>query len=353
MLFISDPVKGKVSRKWSIQFTRPILRSGNFDGVIVVSVSPEQFASFAQTFINRDGEVASVIKNSGQVVARVPALEGSLARAVSNRPYLAKESPQSGSYRAVSGSEGVESVFGYYRMPEFGLNFVVGESVGLVLAPYEVYRRIALAGAIASALLLGLLYYSLRRSMAERRRHMEEMRLASLVYSSSSEAMVVTSLDGTIIDVNPAFAAATGYTAREIKGRPGYSISGAGNAAGLVERLRATVEAKGRWSGELSIRRKDGSGFPAYLTVDTYLAHAYGERRLRACERTRILVEHDRAQERAGGQPHHRDYRRLIDGAERRCHGPALALSSSRHRDRARRLRHRLLILVVPAAPGH
>ncbi len=135
MLFISDPVKGKVSRKWSIQFTRPILRAGSFDGVIVVSVSPEQFASFAQAFTNRDGEVASVIKTSGQVIARVPALEGTLARAVSNRPYLASDSPQSGSYRAVSGSEGVERVFGYYRTPEFGLNFVVGESVGWCWRP--------------------------------------------------------------------------------------------------------------------------------------------------------------------------------------------------------------------------
>ncbi|MDF3834977.1 EAL domain-containing protein [Cupriavidus basilensis] len=313
MLFISNPVKGKVSRKWSIQFTRPILRAGSFDGVIVVSVSPEQFASFAQTFTNRDGEVASVIKTSGQVIARVPALEGALARAVSNRPYLASESPQSGSYRAVSGSEGVERVFGYYRAPEFGLNFVVGESVGLVLAPYEVYRRVTLAGAIASTLLLGLLYYSLRRSMGERRRHMEEMRLASLVYSSSSEAMVVTSLDGTIIDVNPAFAAATGYTVEEVKGRSGYSVSGAGNAAGLVERLRATVAAKGTWSGELSIRRKDGSEFPAYLTVDTYLAHAYGERR-------RVALIHDMTEKRQAEEVirHQANFDALTDLPNRR-----------------------------------
>ncbi|AEI75392.1 diguanylate cyclase/phosphodiesterase [Cupriavidus necator N-1] len=313
MLFISDPVKGKVSRKWSIQFTRPILRAGSFDGVIVVSVSPEQFASFAQSFTNRDGEVASVIKTSGQVLARVPAMEGTLARAVSNRPYLASGSPQSGSYRAVSGSEGVERVFGYYRLPEFGLNFVVGESVGLVLAPYEVYRRVALAGAIASTLLLGLLYYSLRRSMGERQRHMEEMRLASLVYSSSSEAMVVTSLDGTIIDVNPAFAAATGYTAKEVKGRPGYIVSGAGNVAGLVERLRATVAAKGRWSGEFSIRRKDGSEFPAYLTVDTYLAHAYGERR-------RVALIHDMTEKRQAEEVirHQANFDALTDLPNRR-----------------------------------
>ena len=46
-LFISRPLKGKVSGKWSIQITRPILKNGKFDGVLVVSVSPDQFAGFA------------------------------------------------------------------------------------------------------------------------------------------------------------------------------------------------------------------------------------------------------------------------------------------------------------------
>ncbi|GJG98492.1 EAL domain-containing protein [Cupriavidus pauculus] len=312
-LFISDPVKGKVSGKWSIQFTRPILRDGRFDGVIVVSVSPEQFASFAQTFTTLDGEVASVIKNSGQLIARMPALEGSLARSVNNRPYLASDSPVAGSFRAVSLSETVERVYGYYRMPEFGLNFVVGESVDLVLAPFEGFRRVALGSAIASTLLLGLLYFSLRRSMAERQRHMEEMRLASLVYSSSSEAMVVTSLDGTIIDVNPAFSEATGYTISEIKGQSGYSIGGTDNAPGQLERLRASVESKGRWSGEISIRRKDGSEFPAYLTVDTYLAHAYGERR-------RVALIHDMTEKRQAEEVirHQANFDALTDLPNRR-----------------------------------
>jgi len=313
MLFISDPVKGKVSGKWSIQFTRPILRAGNFDGVIVISVSPEQFASFAQTFTNLDGEVASVIKTSGQVIARVPALEGSLARAVSNRPYLRSDAPLAGSFRAKSGSEGVERVFGYFRMPEFGLNFVVGESVDLVLAPFESFRRVVFASAIASTLLLGLLYYSLRRSMVERRRHMEEMRLASLVYASSSEAMMVTSLDGTIVDVNPAFSAATGYTVAQIKGRTGHSISGASNAPTLVERLRASVEKTGRWGGEISIRRKDGSEFPAYLTVDTYLTHAHGERR-------RVALIHDMTEKRQAEEVirHQANFDALTDLPNRR-----------------------------------
>lgn len=327
-LFISDPVKGKVSGKWSIQFTRPILRDGSFDGVIVVSVSPEQFASFAQTFTTLDGEVASVIKTSGQLIARMPALEGSLARSVNNRPYLASDSPVAGSFRGVSVSETVERVYGYYRMPEFGLNFVVGESVDLILAPFEGFRRVAFGSAIASTLLLGLLYYSLRRSMADRQRHMEEMRLASLVYSSSSEAMVVTSLDGTIIDVNPAFSEATGYTISEIKGQSGYSIGGTDNAPGQLERLRASVESKGRWSGEISIRRKDGSEFPAYLTVDTYLAHAYGERR-------RVALIHDMTEKRQAEEVirHQANFDALTDLPNRRLFFDRLEQEIARSRD--------------------
>ncbi|MGN8554639.1 UNVERIFIED_CONTAM: diguanylate cyclase, partial [Microbacterium sp. SLM126] len=255
-----------------------------------------------------------VIKTSGQVMARVPALEGALGRAVTNnRPYLASDAPVAGSFRGVSGSEGVERLFGYYRMPEFGLNFVVGESIDLVLAPYESYRRIAFASAIASTLLLGLLYYSLRRSMAERQRHMEEMRLASLVYSSSSEAMVVTSLDGTIIDANPAFSAATGYAADEVRGRSGYSLGGTETTPGLIERLRAAVEATGKWSGEIAVRRKDGSEFPAYLTVDTYLAHAYGERR-------RVALIHDMTEKRQAEEVirHQANFDALTDLPNRR-----------------------------------
>ncbi|MDO9226584.1 MAG: PAS domain-containing protein, partial [Pseudomonadota bacterium] len=41
--------------------------------------------------------------------------------------------------------------------------------------------------------------------VTETRRAQEEMLLASMVYESSSEAMMVTDADGNIITINPAF----------------------------------------------------------------------------------------------------------------------------------------------------
>jgi len=45
-LFVSRPLKGKVSGKWSIQLSRPVFRKAQFVGVVVISVDPNYFVKF-------------------------------------------------------------------------------------------------------------------------------------------------------------------------------------------------------------------------------------------------------------------------------------------------------------------
>lgn len=285
-LFISDPVRGKVSKKWSIQFTRPILKAGRFAGVVVVSVSPEQFSSFANTLaVGKDG-AATIIRESGQVLARVPDPSAGIEKPPRRRQFNKPGAQETGNYRVVSGTDGVERIIGYHHVPEIGLYFLVGESVASVLAPYQGYRRTALVEAAASTLLLALLYFALRHQGTERKRHIEEMRLASLVYASSSEAMMVTTLDGQVVDVNPAFTVTTGYTAQEFKGQFSDAIRSECNESSVIDAMRADVSTKGTWSGEYLIRRKDGSEFPALLTIDTFADSTLGEPR-------RVALIHD------------------------------------------------------------
>jgi two-component system, sensor histidine kinase len=165
-LFISKPLKGKVSGKWSIQFTRPILRQGAFDGVLVVSVSPELFSRFAEKLQIRDGGVMSLVRNTGEFQARYPVDEASYGRALTGRRYLEADSPESGNVRYQSQADGVERIYGYYKLPEYGLIIVVGEAVDAVLVPYQAHRRVVLWLAAAISVFALALFAMLSRSLA-------------------------------------------------------------------------------------------------------------------------------------------------------------------------------------------
>jgi PAS domain-containing protein len=246
-LYISDPLKGKVSQKWAIQFTRPILHHGNFDGVIVISVGPEQFASFASNLQVAPGDVITMVKDSGRIIARQPALADSFGRSLHSLPYLAPDAPQAGSFRMKAQSDGVDRVYGFHRLPEYGLTAVVGESIDQALAPSQAHRDVTLRVAAVMTLLLGALYHVLRRSIIERQRAEQQRRLSSLVYEASSEGMVVTTADGLIVAVNPAFSTHTGYSAQEAIGQTTAMLKSGRHDQHFYARMWGQISASGHW----------------------------------------------------------------------------------------------------------
>ena len=164
-LFISKPVKGKVSGKWSIQFTRPIQRDGHFAGVLVISVSPDLFADFAQSIGVRASGAVGLIRDSGETMSRFPVNLATLGQVVPELPFLLPHAPLDGSFRRVANTDGVDRIYGYYRLPAYGLNFVVGESIAEVLQPYEDGRKAVVAAALGVSALTLLLCFQLLRSV--------------------------------------------------------------------------------------------------------------------------------------------------------------------------------------------
>ena len=172
-LFISQALKGKVSGKWSIQFTRPIFRNGRFDGVLVVSVSPELFSGFATKLQIPEGAVIAVLRDSGEMMARYPVLESSYGQILTNRPYLEATAPVSGNDRRVATIDGIERLYGYYKLPAQQLIFVIGEPVSSVLAPYHAYRNNVIGVALFVSLFAAFLFFGLSQSLSalDRVRH--------------------------------------------------------------------------------------------------------------------------------------------------------------------------------------
>jgi hypothetical protein len=123
-LYISDPLKGKVSGKWSIQFTRPILRDGRFAGVIVVSVSPDLFAGYhGHLKLSPDG--AATVTRDSAILARHPSGESYYGQRLTGTAFEQPTESGAGSFVKVAQTDGIERLYGYYKLPEYRMTFAM------------------------------------------------------------------------------------------------------------------------------------------------------------------------------------------------------------------------------------
>ena len=101
----------------------------------------------------------------------------------------------------------------------------------------------------------------------ERKRTEEQLQLAGMVYSASSEAIFVADARGRIIAVNPAFERLTGYAAREAIGRASSFLKAERNPPELQDEIEMALENDGHWQGDVWSRRKNGEIYAESLTM--------------------------------------------------------------------------------------
>lgn len=96
----------------------------------------------------------------------------------------------------------------------------------------------------------------------------ERLRLSATVFEHSVEGIVITDPEGNIVDVNRAFSDILGYSRDEVVGQtPRLWRSGRHDKEFFRGMWTSLIET-GQWRGELWNRRKDGSVFPEWLTIN-------------------------------------------------------------------------------------
>ncbi|HUL63890.1 MAG TPA: PAS domain S-box protein [Burkholderiaceae bacterium] len=107
------------------------------------------------------------------------------------------------------------------------------------------------------------------RDVTDLHKAREESRLAAQVFRSATEAILITDPELAVISVNPAFADMLGLTGRDAIGRPllAFALIDGGNAG--ERELRNAMLVRGQWSGEVWSRRRNGIGFPCWLSLST------------------------------------------------------------------------------------
>jgi diguanylate cyclase (GGDEF)-like protein/PAS domain S-box-containing protein len=146
------------------------------------------------------------------------------------------------------------TVMGEFDIRAANGNHLIWDMRSGPLAPLPDGRRLAITMAV---------------DVTERKRAEEEMRLASLVFQNSSEGMTVTDKDGTIISINPAFTALTGYAQEDVVGKNPRVLKSGRHDLAFYQAMWHDLDSSGHWEGEIWNRRKNGEIYAERLSINT------------------------------------------------------------------------------------
>ncbi|KIN91239.1 bifunctional diguanylate cyclase/phosphodiesterase [Thauera sp. SWB20] len=311
-------VIGRVSGTPGMAFGYPLRAAdGTLRAVIFATITVAWFDRLIEGFRLPEGWEASVISNSGLVLAHQPerAPEGWRAHKVpaTTLARMAAVVREEGGVAELAGIDGVQRLYGI-GVPDFAPGsgfFAIGaplerslEAVGQRLL---MYLALVAAIALASALIARLYIYRLievwatrvRGAIAEiaagRRdarigqatgvaeldalsegidqmaleigRREGELQRLSMVIEQSPESIVITDTAGCILYVNEAFQRITGYARDEVLGRNPRILNGGLTPRATYEQMWATLLAGEVWRGEFHNVRKDGSAYLELATI--------------------------------------------------------------------------------------
>lgn len=103
--------------------------------------------------------------------------------------------------------------------------------------------------------------------ITERKANEEKLHHLSQAIEHAGEAIIITTCDGVIEHVNPAFTKITGYTLEEAVGQKPSILKSTAQDPRFYTELWETITDGRVWQGRLVDRRKDGSFFPTMMTV--------------------------------------------------------------------------------------
>jgi hypothetical protein len=173
-LYISTPVLGRVSNKWSIQLTRRIMMpDGSFGGVVVVSLDPEYLSRFYDSLEIGNSGVISLVGLDGIIRARGSRGPNVIGTSIAGSPLLAGLRRQgSGFYTGRSMLDGIERLYAFRKVRGQPLGVVIGRATGEIFAAYRRDRdRNLVAGALLSVIIgiISMLIFRYEAGLAKSR----------------------------------------------------------------------------------------------------------------------------------------------------------------------------------------
>ncbi len=119
-------------------------------------------------------------------------------------------------------------------------------------------------------------YVAIKEDITQLKEDEKELRLASTVFQTATEAVMITDTDNLIIAVNQAFTVITGYQEAEVLGKNPELLSSGHHDDDFYKEMNNELSTLGKWQGEICNRRKNGEVYYEWLSI-TALKNKLGE----------------------------------------------------------------------------
>ncbi|MCP5080019.1 MAG: PAS domain S-box protein [Psychromonas sp.] len=106
------------------------------------------------------------------------------------------------------------------------------------------------------------------RDISPRLKAEAELRLAAQTFESS-EAMFISTVQGSIIKINQSFTDITGYNKEDVIGKNPRILASGRHSANYFKSMWITLQTEGKWTGEIYNKRKNGEIYPEYLNISS------------------------------------------------------------------------------------
>jgi PAS domain S-box-containing protein len=292
-MFVSEPVKGRVSRKQTVQFTRPVFVAGRFAGVIIMSVSTGYISEMLGRVTLNPGDVLSLVRHDGRVMARSADLEQAMASAVpTDRVYFRRAQNRNEVLIEASAVDHRSRLIGWQELRTTGAVAFAGldvdESLRALDQEQAASRRLNAAGGVLyllAVLMCVRVLNSLRlerkglelrvaerttaltAEIAERERGEGKLRELGAALAQAGDGIAIADLDGNMRYVNHAWASMHGLDEDALVGETMSRFHSAEQMRMQVEPAIARTRVHGRFVGEVDHVRSDGTTFPTLMTA--------------------------------------------------------------------------------------
>lgn len=108
----------------------------------------------------------------------------------------------------------------------------------------------------------------LRTEVALRKEAEGHLGIYGEVFRGTGEAVIITDVDGKVIEINPAYQRATGHSREDVVGKILHLPAQGPNPEEFFEDLWRELKAQGYWAGEIMDRRNDGESFPCWAVFN-------------------------------------------------------------------------------------